>query len=364
MTAMKRMKFIHMIFCLLLALSFAGCSEFVLEYPDTPEMREVTFHLKHKNGWNYIRQISDRVPSRAAAPDTILTRYIMRAYSKNTRANYCVSEKIVYSDKLYADSIDIQMPVPAGDWDIRVWCDYVGKESKQSLYYNADDFAGISIRQPYAGSDIHKEAFVGHKDFSVPDIYDLEWKPTDTYIELERPLSAFVLVTTDLEKFVRSEIRRQGPINIRHNAPAEQDMNAPSLTIDGVKIPLRDIDLSRYRVRLYYTGYLPSVFHHFSNRPIDAVTGMYFDSEITLLVDNNEAMIAFDHILVNGITSGVSVAVELYDNKNNKLASVGTSTIPLKRGDCTIIRGEFLTSQTGSGTTINPDFDGEFNIKI
>jgi hypothetical protein len=36
--------------------------------------------------------------------------------------------------------------------------------------------------------------------------------------------------------------------------------------------------------------------------------------------------------------------------------------IPLRRGELTVVRGPFMTMQSQGGATINPEFDGEFNI--
>lgn len=359
---MRGIKMIRIMLCTVVALIFLSCdSLMVKEYPEAPATRDVWLTLVHQNLWTFQTQISDRAPSRAVNPDSVMARYVFRYYAKGTR-DYCAAEYTVYSDITMADTLRVQIPAPVGDWDLRVWKDLVDRRTKESCYYNADDFGHITIKKPYQGSDMYKEAYVGVIQMNVPETFDLEWVPENSVINLERPQSAYVLVTEDLEKFVRAELARHGPISFRKSStPA--DVNAPALVIDGVRIPIRDIDLSRYKIRVRYTGYLPSVFHHFTNRPVDSDVGVYYDSEITILEDT-DAMIAFDHIFVNGITSGVNIAVELLDDQGTRLASVGTSTVPLKRGLCTVIRGNFLTSQTGGATSIDPGFAGSFDIKV
>lgn len=346
---------------MLIALLATGCNAFVLEYPDTPDTRTVTLHVERKSEWDFDRIVSENTPSRAINSDLVMERFIVNIYARG-KSEYCVSQQIFYKPLLTDHRTDLEVAVPPGDWDLRVWNDLVYQDTRESLFYNADNFAAITFKLPYQGSDLHKEAFVGKIQMNVPDTYNLEWTPEDSSITLERPLSAYVLVSTDLEKFVLAEIAKNANI-VKTNTKSEITENTRVIMVNGEKIPLQNIDLTGYKIRVMYTGYLPSVFHHFTNRPIDSATGIYFDSDITIL-DTGEAMIAFDHILVNGIESAVNLAVDLYNDKGVRLVSVGTSTIPLKRGRCTVIRGKFLTASTNGSTVIQPEFDGDFNIHI
>lgn len=68
--------------------------------------------------------------------------------------------------------------------------------------------------------------------------------------------------------------------------------------------------------------------------------------------------------MVNGHESSVAVAMELYDPKGDLIGRTNTVNVPTKRGQNTIVRGKFLTSQTSGGVGINPDYNGDFNIEL
>lgn len=348
---------LRMLLIFLLWFPLVSC---VYEFPDPPQSRMVTFNLTHKTPWDYLEQISTRTPSRNMSPSDIKVRYIFRYYSKG-RAEVPVGEYIYFDDNIIRYPVKIDVPLPPGDWDVRVWSDIVDSRTLESIFFDPSDFSAIKIKQdPYIGSDIYKESYVGHIDVSIPDNYELENNKEGYSLELERPLAAFALVSTDLVEFAKAEATRRSALASKNpdiNAPPATKSDEPNLA------PEHKIDVSEYRVRIIYPGYLPSVFHHFANRPIDAATGVSFDSDITRL-ESGEALIAFDHILVNGTEAGVNIAIELYDREGTLLSAVGTTFVQLKRGRCMVVKGEFLTSKAGGATAINPDFDGEFNIRI
>ena len=90
---------------------------------------------------------------------------------------------------------------------------------------------------------------------------------------------------------------------------------------------------------------------------------MTFTSTLSPL-NEEEALIGFDYVLVNGTESSVSVQVGLYDSEGTMLSLSNPVTVPIVRGKVTTVRGKFLTLATGSGIGVSPGFDGEYNIEL
>lgn len=100
-----------------------------------------------------------------------------------------------------------------------------------------------------------------------------------------------------------------------------------------------------------------------TRKPTDAKTGMKFSSTLRPL-NEDEALIGFDYVLVNGTESSVGVQVALYDPSGKMLSLSNPVTVPIVRGKVTTVRGRFLTLATGSGIGVDPGFDGEYNIEL
>lgn len=69
-------------------------------------------------------------------------------------------------------------------------------------------------------------------------------------------------------------------------------------------------------------------------------------------------------MFVNGSETKVSVSVEVYDVDGERLSSFKPVDVPLVRSKLTTIKANFLTSDAAGGVSVDPDYDGEFNIEI
>lgn len=121
------------------------------------------------------------------------------------------------------------------------------------------------------------------------------------------------------------------------------------------------VNVNDYKVVMRYPGFMPHVFNMFTNRPADSRTGVTYPGRI-LRINDQEAELGFDYVFVNGKEAPVTVAVDIYDKKNNLIGSSGAIDVPLMRSMLTTVKGDFLTSKASGGVGVNPDFDGEFNI--
>ena len=58
----------------------------------------------------------------------------------------------------------------------------------------------------------------------------------------------------------------------------------------------------------------------------------------------------------------MTLQIGIYDKEGEQLSMSDPIDVPVKRNHHTIIRGMFLMMEASSGVTINPDFDGDYNL--
>lgn len=243
-------------------------------------------------------------------------------------------------------STQIEIKVPDGSYTAMIWTDYVPVGSGVEPFYNVSDFSDIHYEniRDYQGSTDWRDAFRGQEAFVVPDA-DLTQEGVQTvHVAMGRPLGKYKIIATDVEQFITRTLIRDG--------------QKPTSVTDA-----RAFDFSKYKVRLVYTGYLPSAFNMFMNKPVDSSLGVSFYSDVELLNDD-EACLAFDYVMVNGTEAKVDAVVQLVDLDGNLMAQSSPIRIPLVRSKLTEVRGKFLTASSSSGVTIVTEFDGEYNIEI
>lgn len=168
---------------------------------------------------------------------------------------------------------------------------------------------------------------------------------------MERPLAKFEFISTDLQEFITKAMEELSKKKAGQTDARDGD------TVDPA------IDLSKYRVVFYYSGYMPCAFNIMDNKPCDSMTGVSFESTIKA-VDEHEARLGFDYVFVNGKESSVMVTVALLDEDGTQLSRSNQIEVPLKRSMLTVVKGSFLIQETGGGVAIDPDFEGEFNIVL
>lgn len=241
----------------------------------------------------------------------------------------------------------MDIDLPPGDYELYAWSDWADAGSYRSLFFDTSDFSQIVYSEPYNGNNELRDAFRGqaklHIDYSIEADYEVMLE-----LPLERPLARYEFIATDLGDFVEIEETR-GVLTYE------------SRNSKGVikKVP----DFSRYTVKMVYTGFMPSKFDNFKNKPIDSRTGISYDARIKM-IDQENARLGFDYVMVNGKESSVAVALEVYGPDGKLLARSNPINVETKRNRNTTVRGRFLTTKATGGIGINPDFDGEYNIEI
>lgn len=326
--------------CLVMTLS--SC---VHQFPDPASWRRVRVHVSHETEWDYHHIfLSGERPddTRTIDENVHVSRYIFAVYRKGEKKPVRTEEMFrAISEPL---EFDVEIMCPSGDVEIRVWHDYVLDCDRKHHLYIVDDLRSIQFAEPFLAGLEEKDAFAGIAELSVPytDSYDiyLEADPV-----LRRPLAAYAFVTTDIQKFLKAQRTAKGEI-----------INDKEQIIDFS-------DLAEYRVKMSHVGYYPHIYDHFENNPVKVCNGMSYEAEI-VPISNDEALLCFDHLMVNGMESSAPLQIEIYNRKGELLVRSEPLDIPIKRSRVTVVRGEFLTHVSNNAAAIDPSFDGQINIEI
>ena len=344
-------KFLYLIICLPFLLT--ACD--VHEWPNTPEA--VKFHLR----LNYETDMTVWRHSYGNAGVVELgygetydnhqeygqIRYVVRAYPVFERNHITkdYTQEFTFTKNINEGyNHEVSLELPAGDYQIMVWSDLV-KSSSHAYFYDATNFAEITLQGEHQANTDYRDAFGGSKPITlVADI--MERVPDTLDIAMQRPLAKYEFITTDLKEFIVKEF----------------EFLQKEAATRGETPPTR-VNLDEYNLVCYYSGYMPNAYNLNGDKPVDSMMGVLFNSTVNILSEN-EASLGFDYVFVNGKKSAVTVQIGLYDKENRQLALSDPIDVPLRRSHHTILRGSFLMQQASGGITINPDFDGNFNIEI
>lgn len=277
----------------------------------------------------------------------IQVKYIFQVFEKGKTDNP-IREFTYFSYDLNRPDFQLHLDLYPGDYDVYAWSDIADGATGTSIFYETENFARISYTLPYIGDTNYKDAFRGQTNFTIDETMYAD-PNASTDITLSRPLARYMFVATDLESFIDEEITRGKLRGVFMRGDA------------GYRAELTGA-LATYSVKVVYPMYMPSVFDNYLNRPVDSWTGMYYNADIQVISDS-EAIVGLDYVMMNGNDSFVQVALQIYDEDNELLAGTGTINVPTLRDRTTIVYGKFLTANENTGVTINPDFEGQFNIE-
>lgn len=279
-------------------------------------------------------------------------RYTLRAFPVNTEIGgrvvsrtavweYTFTREVSMND--YDVTMDFEIDLPSGEYQLMVWSDFVRKGTSSNHFYAPDDFAEITLYGEHKGSTDMRDAFHG-----IEAITFVEDKLTENsiLIEMERPLAKFTFLSTDLQEFIDKE---------EAAARARSEARGESYT--------RGVNLEDYKVVFHYMGFMPCAYNMFTTKPNDSKTGVTFESAVKV-VGQSEATMGFDYVFVNGTESSVSIILELYNKDGEELFVSNPIEVPVKRNQHTLMKGKFLTIDTQGGVGISSDFEGEYNYEV
>ena len=286
-------------------------------------------------------------------------RYTIAAYRLLQDGSYAEEPfllKVFSRDEIEELNATFRFSIDEGSYRFYVWTDFVLAGTQSDYFYNTTNFRRISLQGTHEGNNDFRDAFSGSADLKVIRRGSKE-TPSTVTVQMRRPLAKFEFITTDLQEFITKTIEAM----IRKEE-AEAAAKAGETKPEGdTKTPV--VDLEKYTVVFFYSGYMPNAYNMMEGKPCDSATGVKFSSAIST-IDNHDARLGFDYVFVNGEESSVMVTVALYDEEGTQLSISRQIEVPIKRSMLTTVRGSFLMQNTGGGVAIDPGFEDEFNIYI
>lgn len=333
-------KLLHLI-VYMSTLAWTGCD--VHEWPELPE--RVGFHLRLEYDTD-MPKLEYAYDARAlSATHGYGMRYIVRAYplSDDGKTSSDYIEELIFSREVSEGyDCEVDWELPAGQYNIMVWSDLTETGSTVARHYDADNFSEVRLNGEHAANTDLRDAFRGTGTITFTASI-METPPDTLVVGMVRPLAKFEFITTDLAEFIDKERR----LAMARNPEQEEES--------------RSINVEDYKVMFYYVGFMPDAFSLFTDKPVDSSTGVCFESGLTA-ISETEASMGFDYVFVNGKESAVTVQIGIYNKDGEQLSMTEPIEVPLKRSRHTVMRGMFLMSETSGGVTIDPEYDGDYNL--
>ncbi len=285
-------------------------------------------------------------------------RYIIEAYERLGDGSYNESQayaRFEFSqDEVRKLDNTFTLRIMEGEYRFRAWVDYIDKASGEPAFYSADNFRYIKLfgrdeKKPHVGNNDFRDAFTGCVDAEIIR-FGGNHAPSSASMQMYRPLSKVVFITNDLDDWITKVVVNQMEML--------SQSGQTNVTIDPSSIRLEDYD-----VKIIYPQYMPNAFNLSTDRTAWSDVNVSFMSKMIKLSDT-EAALGFDYVFANETDPKVVMAVSLHSKDGTQLARSIDVTVPLERGKVTTVTGSFLLEESDGGVSINPDFDGEFNIVI
>lgn len=286
-------------------------------------------------------------------------RYIVRAYQvwagRSMAQEQPAMEWVFARDVAEGYDCTLDISLPDGEYSLMVWADLT-EHPADTAFYDASDFGYITFQGRYCGDTDYRDAFRGMQQVTLQSSIE-EKEPDLIPIEMERPLAKFEFIATDVQEF----LSRKAALDTEENVNAEEEEDSPHS-------PTLVLNEEDYTVVFYYQDFLPTAFSLFSDRPIDAMSGIAFPAKMHVL-NSHEVSLGFDYVFIGDIhtveeATAMQVQVAIYDLQGNQVSLTSPIPINLLRNTHTILRGGFLMQSAQGGITITPDFDGEWNVFV
>ena len=210
-------------------------------------------------------------------------------------------------------TVEIELPVGEGVFDVLLWSDCVPADGGTSPFYDASDLRRVRLRTAAY------EACTDYKDAACASLAGVGVTSEGGSAEavMERPLAKYRIVARDIDRYRRLE-----------GVPAVKDLT----------------------VSVSCEGFFPSSFNAAAGKPNNAVEGVGYASRPSWTTDaDGLTELASDYVMVNGAESSVRLTVSVTAPDGSVVARTRGVKVPYKRGRLTTVAGDFLTAGRGGG---------------
>lgn len=357
---------------LLAPMMFVACD--VHELPEAPfERVPFSLHLDFNTELPLYKEVIHSRSGEAEIKETQEKndiRYTIKAYrtedgtrneSRVADATFVFSKSDI-TDLNYTANIELY----EGTYLFQVWADYVDEGSKKDKYYNTTDFSEIELtdKDNHIGSNDYKDAFRGYATAKVvnpKNMTGVAARAIDNQVTVDmmRPLGKFKFVSTDVDVFINRVVTM---MKEKGNQNFGNDYEPGSK--EALEQFIKEVNLKDFKVIFRYNIFMPCSFNMFTDKPAFSWTGMSFLSDM-YTEDYKEMTLGYDYIFVNGSVTTLSILVEVYNDKDELIASTNPIDVPIVRSKLTLVKGRFLSSIAKGGVNINPGYEGDdYNVEI
>ncbi|MDR2955018.1 MAG: hypothetical protein LBV43_08050 [Prevotella sp.] len=253
-------------------------------------------------------------------------RAIIGIYSK---AGNLVERKVFNVGKAgsIVYSVNDTIQLPAAEYRLVFWADYVLPGSVEDLYYDTENLAYIQTIGDYRGNTELKDAFTTYLDVNL-EVGNGSVIPEN--IILHRPFSKYQIIATDLREY---------------------------LSVGGVS------DVADIRCRISYPGLVYDSYDAVQGKPADVWNGGSFSGQ-THILSLDELLLGWDYIWATDEASMLKANVRIYDTKGHVINQIDQVEIPYMRNRLTTVKGAFLTEESDSGIGVVTDYEGNIDIPL
>ncbi len=255
-------------------------------------------------------------------------RFIVELHSmdKSVLHRTVVVEPVIDFSKA---STELSVSLSPGTYKVAVWSDYVKKtQTDVDYHYNASSLMPVKINGDYSSNSEAKDCFAGSQSVSIAN-GDRASSVVNLDMKLHRPSGRVEFITTDMDKFLR-----------------DYDEGAD------------------YRIKITYPQYIATGFNVHDDVMKELKSAISYSLPLNVNSKDNRVVLSFDYLFAEANGSEFPAVVELL--KDGKAIAATNVKIPVRRGENTIVSGEFLTSvrETSGGVSIDTGYDGEVNIDL
>ncbi|MBO4944089.1 MAG: hypothetical protein J6C91_02365, partial [Muribaculaceae bacterium] len=267
-------------------------------------------------------------------------RYQIEIYATSgPDAGNLIERKVWTSDVISegATIVTTDVGLHAEKYDIYAWIDFVPKGTSEDHHYITSDLRKVTIADPNVRGIDSRDAFSGKTSADLTSYRHETVVDISIPVEMERPFGKFKIITTDVRRFL--------------------DTYKPQGTYADI-VPAQTL--------CRYTSYFPTSYN-LDTRLADVdgfKLGVVHPAEVTEEEDNS-AVLTCNYVLVCNDNTMVSAEIEVWNKDGEKLVTTRNIMIPIQRNKLTIVSGEFLTKDLGTGGVgVNDSFEDEFVIII